>query len=155
MYKKSNPVTHLCHSDVDYFWIRGRNLCADLIGKLSFTDMIVLHFLGTQPTALQRVAVDAVLVCIMEHGMTPSAVASRVTYLGAPESLQGAGGKAFCTGGEQSDHAGGQYGDNDARGAVGMPVEELHSVIRDVPKPVIAKVARLRHRWRQRLRRVI
>ncbi len=52
----------------------------------------------------------------------------------------GAGGKAFCTGGDQSDHEGGQYGNNDARGAVGMPVEELHSVLRDVPKPVIAKV---------------
>lgn len=52
----------------------------------------------------------------------------------------GAGGKAFCTGGDQSDHEGGQYGHNDARGAVGMPVEELHSVLRDVPKPVIAKV---------------
>ena len=52
----------------------------------------------------------------------------------------GAGGKAFCTGGDQSDHEGGQYGDNDARGAVGMPVEEFHSVLRDVPKPVIAKV---------------
>jgi 2-ketocyclohexanecarboxyl-CoA hydrolase len=52
----------------------------------------------------------------------------------------GAGNKAFCTGGDQSDHEGGQYGSNDARGAVGMPVEELHSVLRDVPKPVIAKV---------------
>ena len=52
----------------------------------------------------------------------------------------GAGGKAFCTGGDQSDHEGGQYGDNDARGAVGMPVEEFHSILRDVPKPVIAKV---------------
>ena len=90
MYKKSNPVTHLCHSDVDNIWIRGRNLCDDLIGKLSFTDMIVFHFLGKEPTSLQRAAVDAVLVCIMEHGMTPSAVASRITYLGAPESLQGA-----------------------------------------------------------------
>ena len=90
MYKKSNPVTHLCHSDVDNIWIRGRNLCDDLIGKLSFTDMIVFHFLGKEPTSLQRTAVDAVLVCIMEHGMTPSAVASRITYLGAPESLQGA-----------------------------------------------------------------
>lgn len=53
--------------------------------------------------------------------------------------LSGAGEKAFCTGGDQSDHDG-QYGDSDARGTVGMPVEELHSVIRDVPKPVIAKV---------------
>ena len=52
----------------------------------------------------------------------------------------GAGTKAFCTGGDQSDHSGGQYGNNDARGAVGMPAEELHSVIRDIPKPVIAKV---------------
>ncbi|MBI2803140.1 MAG: enoyl-CoA hydratase/isomerase family protein [Gammaproteobacteria bacterium] len=54
--------------------------------------------------------------------------------------LTGAGEKAFCTGGDQSDHAGGQYGDNDARGTVGMPIEEFHSVLRDVPKPVIAKV---------------
>tara|TARA_Y100000590_G_C15624360_1_gene978772 strand:- start:596 stop:1411 length:816 start_codon:yes stop_codon:yes gene_type:complete len=53
--------------------------------------------------------------------------------------LTGAGERAFCTGGDQSDHDG-QYGDKDARGSVGMPVEELHSVIRDVPKPVIAKV---------------
>lgn len=53
--------------------------------------------------------------------------------------LTGTGDKAFCTGGDQSDHDG-QYGDKDARGTVGMPVEELHSVIRDVPKPVIAKV---------------
>lgn len=53
--------------------------------------------------------------------------------------LTGAGNKAFCTGGDQKDHEG-QYGDKDARGTVGMPVEELHSIIRDVPKPVIAKV---------------
>ena len=53
--------------------------------------------------------------------------------------LTGAGEKAFCTGGDQSDHDG-QYGDQDARGPVGMPVGELHSVIRDVPKPVLAKV---------------
>ncbi len=53
--------------------------------------------------------------------------------------LTGTGNKAFCTGGDQSDHTG-QYGDGSTRGTVGMPVEELHSVIRDVPKPVIAKV---------------
>ena len=50
--------------------------------------------------------------------------------------LTGAGDKAFCTGGDQSIHEGG-YG---ARGTVGLPVEELQSTIRDVPKPVIARV---------------
>ncbi len=50
--------------------------------------------------------------------------------------LAGAGPKAFCTGGDQSAHDG-QY---DGRGTIGLPVEELHTIIRDVPKPVIAKV---------------
>ncbi len=50
--------------------------------------------------------------------------------------LTGTGDKAFCTGGDQKSHAG-SYG---GRGTVGMPVEELHTVIRDVPKPVIARV---------------
>lgn len=53
--------------------------------------------------------------------------------------LTGAGDKAFCTGGDQSDHDG-EYGDGSIRGTIGMPVDELHAVIRDVPKPVIAKV---------------
>jgi len=51
--------------------------------------------------------------------------------------LGGAGDKAFCTGGDQSAHSG-QY---DGRGTVGLPVEELQSAIRDVPKPVIARVS--------------
>jgi 2-ketocyclohexanecarboxyl-CoA hydrolase len=50
--------------------------------------------------------------------------------------LGGAGDKAFCTGGDQSAHEG-QY---DGRGIIGLPVEDLQSIIRDVPKPVIARV---------------
>jgi len=50
--------------------------------------------------------------------------------------LGGAGDKAFCTGGDQSAHE----GSYDGRGTIGLPVEELHSIIRDVPKPVIARV---------------
>jgi len=53
--------------------------------------------------------------------------------------LTGAGSKAFCSGGDQSGHEG-AYGDGETYGTVGMPVEEVHSLIRDVPKPVIAKV---------------
>jgi 2-ketocyclohexanecarboxyl-CoA hydrolase len=52
--------------------------------------------------------------------------------------LTGAGEKAFCTGGDQSE--GEHEGQYAGRGTIGMPVEELHSFIRDVPKPVIAMV---------------
>lgn len=48
----------------------------------------------------------------------------------------GAGEKAFCTGGDQNAHDG-QY---DGRGIIGLPVEELQTLIRQVPKPVIARV---------------
>ncbi len=50
--------------------------------------------------------------------------------------LGGAGDRAFCTGGDQSAHDG-QY---DGRGTIGLPIEEVHSLMRDVPKPVIARV---------------
>ncbi len=50
--------------------------------------------------------------------------------------LTGAGTKAFCTGGDQSAHDGAY----DGRGIIGLPVEELQSAIRDMPKPVIARV---------------
>jgi len=50
--------------------------------------------------------------------------------------LTGAGDRAFCTGADQSAHAGGYGG----RGTIGLPIEELQSLIRDVPKPVIARV---------------
>jgi 2-ketocyclohexanecarboxyl-CoA hydrolase len=50
--------------------------------------------------------------------------------------LTGSGDKAFCTGGDQSAHDG-QY---DGRGIIGLPIDEFQSLIRDVPKPVIARV---------------
>jgi len=50
--------------------------------------------------------------------------------------LTGAGDKAFCTGGDQ----GSQDGGYDGRGTIGLPIDELQSLIRDIPKPVIARV---------------
>ncbi|HJQ56310.1 MAG TPA: enoyl-CoA hydratase-related protein [Vineibacter sp.] len=53
--------------------------------------------------------------------------------------FSGAGEKAFCTGGDQKVHLSedGLYG---PRGLVGLPIEELHSAIRDCRKVVIARV---------------
>jgi 2-ketocyclohexanecarboxyl-CoA hydrolase len=54
--------------------------------------------------------------------------------------LTGAGEKAFCTGGDQSAHAG-QY---DGRGVVGLPIDEFQALIRDVPKPSLRGSTALR-----------
>lgn len=85
-----NPVTAIGGSDRDNIYIRGRNLCDDLIGRMTFTEMTLFHLMGAAPTQTQVTIVDAVLVTIMEHGITPSVIAARQTFFGAPEALQGA-----------------------------------------------------------------
>jgi citrate synthase len=74
----------------DRIIVRDRDLAEELIGKLSFTEMLLLDLTGTEANASQVRLVDAILVAMMEHGITPSTLAARVVLDGAPESLQGA-----------------------------------------------------------------
>jgi citrate synthase len=83
-------TTQLCHATVDTVYIRGRNLCTELIGNVSFTQMLFLDILGRLPDPQEIRVVDAVFVTLMEHGLAPSAIATRLTYASAPEALQGA-----------------------------------------------------------------
>ncbi len=53
--------------------------------------------------------------------------------------LTGAGERAFCVGGDQSDRSHGGY-QGKSYGGIGMRIEELHELIRQLPKPVIAGV---------------
>lgn len=71
-------------------FVRGKNLCEQLVGKLSFTEMMYFQILGRSPTPAQTILVDACLVTLMEHGLTPSVIATRLTYTGAPEAMQSA-----------------------------------------------------------------
>lgn len=70
--------------------VRGRDLTAELVGHVGFTDHIWLLITGSLPTAAQRCVLDATLVSIAEHGLVPSVQASRMTLAAAPEALQGA-----------------------------------------------------------------
>src|SRR4051812_43056912 len=70
--------------------VRGHDLCAELVGTISFTDHVWLLITGTLPGAAQRRMLDATLVAIAEHGLVPSVAASRMTLAAAPEALQGA-----------------------------------------------------------------
>jgi citrate synthase len=83
-------TTSLCTSTADDIQVRGRSLPHELMGKLSFTEMIFFHLTGSDPTPAQTALLDACLVALMEHGLTPTAVSARMTYTSAPEAMQGA-----------------------------------------------------------------
>ena len=87
---KPRATTSICGFDADNILIRNKNLVDQLIGKVSFTELMLLQALGQEPDVTQRQIVDAVMVTIMEHGLVPSAVVTRLTHYGAPESFQGA-----------------------------------------------------------------
>lgn len=84
------PTTAIATYTAEDIFIRGRSLSRELIGKVSFTEMLFFQILGRMPTAAQTAVVDACLVALMEHGLTPSALAARLTYTSAPEAMQGA-----------------------------------------------------------------
>ena len=54
--------------------------------------------------------------------------------------LTGAGDRAFCTGGDVSVRGEAGYAGDGSRHDIGLDIEEVHSIIRDIPKPVIAAV---------------
>ncbi len=70
--------------------VRGHDLVEDLIGKVSLGDMAFLELKGRLPSREESTVFNALAVTLVEHGMTPSAIATRLTYFGAPESMQGA-----------------------------------------------------------------
>ncbi len=82
------PTTALCTYTNDAIYLRGRSLVDDLIGRMTFTDALYFLIFGREPGAAERKIVDAVLVTLMEHGLTPSAIAARMVYGSGPEALQ-------------------------------------------------------------------
>ncbi len=82
------PYTALCRHSNEAIWYRDKNLVDDLLGKQTFTEVAIRHILGRTLSEAHMTMVDAVLVVLIEHGMTPSAISARLTYMSAPESFQ-------------------------------------------------------------------
>jgi citrate synthase len=83
-------------STVDRITVRGLDLANDILGRMSLGDMAWLEIKGRMPTPAESSVFNALLCTLVEHGVTPIALATRLTYLGAPESLQAAVAAGLC-----------------------------------------------------------
>ena len=86
--RREHPTTSIATATAKDIFIRGKSLCGELIGQVTFTEMLFFQILGRQPTPAQTRLVDACLVTLMEHGLTPSVLATRLVYSSATESMQ-------------------------------------------------------------------
>lgn len=82
--------TDIGGADADSITVRGRDLATELMGRVTFTELTFLLVQGRAPEPRETALLDAVLVSLAEHGLTPTVLAARLTHTGAPESLQGA-----------------------------------------------------------------
>jgi citrate synthase len=84
------PTTALCSHNAEQVFYRDKDLVSDLLGKAGFVEIMISQVLDRRFTPQQLALIDAILVCLMEHGFTPSAISARLTYMSAPEAIQGA-----------------------------------------------------------------
>ncbi|GLZ48841.1 citryl-CoA lyase [Actinomycetospora sp. NBRC 106375] len=80
----------ICWSDETSVTVLGRDLCTDLIGSVDLGTFAYLLLTERMPSEAEAALFNAALVSLVEHGLTPNVLATRMTFLGAPESLQGA-----------------------------------------------------------------
>jgi citrate synthase len=93
--------TSLGTSDADTISLMGHDLAEDLMGKVGFGELVLWMVTQRRPTPGEVRVFESVLVALADHGFTPTAIAARVTYLSAPDSLQGAIAAGILGGGSR------------------------------------------------------
>lgn len=93
--------TSIGTSDEKQIRLLGQDLAADLMGKVGFGELAYWLVAGRRPSPGETRVFEAVLVALADHGFTPTAIAARLTYLSAPESLQGALAAGLLGGGSR------------------------------------------------------
>jgi citrate synthase len=93
--------TSLGTSDTRSISLLGHDLAGDLMGTVGFGELALWMVTGTRPEPGQVRVFESVLVALADHGFTPTAIAARLTYLSAPDSLQGALAAGLLGGGSR------------------------------------------------------
>jgi citrate synthase len=99
----SDPAypTSIGHSDPDSITLLGHDLADELMGQVGFAELAFWLVANRRPAAGELHLFEAVLVALADHGLTPSAIAARLTLTGAPESVQGALAAGLLGGGSR------------------------------------------------------
>jgi citrate synthase len=79
----------------------GTDLAQDVMGKVSFGELAFWLATQRQPTPGETRVFEAVLAALADHGFTPTAIVTRLTYLSAPDSIQGALAAGLLGGGSR------------------------------------------------------
>ena len=78
-------------STADRIVVRGKDLPRHILGHLNLGDMAFLEITGRTPNPGESLMFNALLVTLVEHGITPSALAARLTYARRARSDAGRG----------------------------------------------------------------
>ena len=93
--------TSLGISTLETISLLGQDLAADLLGRVSFGELAYRLITLQTPTPAQSRVFETVLVALADHGFTPTAIAARLTYLSAPDAIQGALAAGLLGGGSR------------------------------------------------------
>lgn len=93
--------TSLGTSEGTTITLLGQDLATDLMGNVGFGELAYWLLTLERPTPQQTRLFEAVLLGLADHGYTPTAIAARLTYLSAPDSIQGALAAGLLGGGSR------------------------------------------------------
>ena len=97
MTREQQPMrSSIAWSDAESITVRGMSLTDEILGHFNLGDMAVLQITGRPPSPKESTVFNAILVTLVEHGLTPSSMAARLTYTGAPEAMQAAIAAGLC-----------------------------------------------------------
>lgn len=79
----------------------GVDLADDVMGSVGFGELAFWLATQRRPTSGETRVFESVLAALADHGFTPTAIVTRLTFLSAPDSIQGALAAGLLGGGSR------------------------------------------------------
>lgn len=100
-YPTAQYPTALGASSLDSITLLGQDLARDVMGEVGFGELAFWLATQRRPARGETRVFEAVLAALADHGFTPTAIVTRLTYLSAPDSVQGALAAGLLGGGSR------------------------------------------------------